>query len=364
MPNLDISTKRKTCATIVAVAMLTLAVSVTTSQAQTNVYTDPVGFITLTAGGTNDAPGASPYISQYALGMTQLPASRGNATANGANVVAVNAALTAGQFNLSADGHPTAFIEITSGSFAGLLDDINSNDTANVYTFDDLTSFIGGGVTYKVYPHWTIGTVFGPQNQAGFLGASTSSSADQIQVWNPNTQGFTVYYYKTGGLGGTGWRSGASTSINVTNQQLYVDQGILVVRRTSGDVSVQLVGGVKLGTTISPVVSNGLTFAGNVFPAGQPLGTSTLYTGSPATGLLGASTASAADQVQVWNPLVQGYTVYYYKTGGLGGTGWRSGASTSIDASTNTIGLAQLGLIVRRAGNPAFNWFAPQPFTP
>ncbi len=69
MPNLDISTKRKTCAAIVAVAMLTVAVGVTTSQAQTNVYTDPVGFITLTAGATG---GAGRTLSVLGLGMTQF----------------------------------------------------------------------------------------------------------------------------------------------------------------------------------------------------------------------------------------------------------------------------------------------------
>jgi uncharacterized protein (TIGR02597 family) len=363
MPNLDISTKRKTCATIVAVAMLTLAVSVTTSQAQTNVYTDPVGFITLTANGTDSPPLANPYASFIALGMTQLPVSRGNATAASANKVAVNASLTAGQFSeatLGAGTTPAYFIELTSGTYAGLLDDITSNDTANVYTADDLTTYLGGGTTYKIYPHWTIGTVFGPQDQAGLAGGSVSS-AENIQVWNPNTQGYTVYYYKTtGAIGGTGWR-GSSPSVNVTNQQLYIDQGLLVIRKTTGLVNVQLVGGVKLGTTISPVVS-GATFIGNVYPAGQPLGSSTLYTGNPATGLTGGS-VSSADNIQIWNPLTQGYTVYYYKTtGAIGGTGWR-GSSPSVDASTNTIPLGAPALLVRKTGG-AFSWFAPQPFTP
>jgi uncharacterized protein (TIGR02597 family) len=332
--------------------------------AQADVYTDPVGFITLTALGTQNTPGANPYLTQLGLGMTQVPTSRGNATAGAAFQVNVNASLTAGQFNKTADGNFAYFIEITSGSNAGLMDDIVSNDTVSVYTADDLTSYLGAGTTYKIYPHWTIGTVFGPANQAGFLGGSSAGAADNINVWNPNTQSYSVYYFKTGGLGGTGWRSASSTTINTTNIVLYIDQGLFIARRTTGDVTNKLVGAVKLGTTISPVVTNGSTFAANVFPAGQPFGTSTLYTGSPATGLAGGSSAGAADNVDVWNPATQSYIVYYYKTGGLGGTGWRSGASTTIDASTNAIPLGSVGLIVRRAGNPSFNWYAPQPFTP
>src|SRR5438876_12311850 len=64
-----------------------------------DVFTDPVGFVTLSTLASNSVPNAFPYETHSALGMTQLPVSRGNATAVSANKVGVNSTLTAGQFN-------------------------------------------------------------------------------------------------------------------------------------------------------------------------------------------------------------------------------------------------------------------------
>jgi hypothetical protein len=242
-------------------------------------------------------------------------------------------------------------MEITSGTCAGYQTDIVSNDTTSVYTVVDLTTCIGAGATYKIYPHWTIGTLFGPQNQAGFLGGS-ASSADQIQVWSVGSQAYgTTYYYKTTGVvGGTGWRSTASLSASVTNVPIYIDQGLALSRKV---ISNGLGAG---GSTVNII--------GNAYPAGQPLGASGLYTGSIVTGLGGGS-ASTADQLQLWIPGSQAYGVtYYYKTTGVvGGTGWRSTASLSADASTNTIPLGSSVAVVRQPNRPTFNWVAPQPFT-
>jgi hypothetical protein len=358
-----IQTKWTTLRKLTVVLSLGAFALVAAQVAQADVYTDPVGFVTMTALGTGNAPGANPYITLSGLGMTQVPASRGNATAAAANQVGVNAALTPGQFNKTADGYAAYWIEITSGAWAGYQTDIVSNDASSVFTVVDLSG--GLPATYKIYPHWTIGTLFGPQNQSGFLGGSLAT-ADQIQVWSVGSQGYTtIYYYKTTGIvGGTGWRSNASQSINVTNVPVYIDQSLLLARKVSTNLDVKVVGAVKLGPTVSTIYTNGVTILGNVYPAGQPLGSSGLYTTNATTGLVGGSLATA-DQLQFWVPGSQGYTtIYYYKTTGIvGGTGWRSNASQSIDASTNTIPPGASVLVLRRAGNPTFNWTAPQPFT-
>ena len=351
------------------VISLGVAALVATQVVSADVYTDPVGFVTMTALGTGNSPFNNPYVSLVGLGMTQLPVSRGNATAGVANQVGVNATLTPGQFNKTSDGYPAYWIEITSGAWVGYQTDIVSNDAANVYTVVDLSG--GLPATYKIYPHWTIGTLFGPQNQAGLLGGSLTT-ADQIQVWSVGSQAYTsIYYYKTtGAIGGTGWRSALSTSINVTNVPVYIDQSLYIARKVSTNLDIKVVGGVKLTNTVSTIWSNGLgaagstvTILGNAYPAGQPLGASGLYTGNPSTGLLGGS-LTTADQLQIWAPGSQAYTtIYYYKTtGAIGGTGWRSATSTSIDVSTNTIPLGGSVYVLRRAGNPTFNWSAPQPF--
>jgi uncharacterized protein (TIGR02597 family) len=321
--------------------------------AQVNVYTDPVGFITLTSV-------ASGY-SYQGLGLTQIPALRGAITAVSGTQVTLNSALTAGQYNaanvVGATTEPSYFIEYTSGAMIGVTDDILSNDTAAVYT--STADGASAGDTFKIYPHWTIGTVFGPTNQAGYQGGASVSTADNILVWNPITQGPVQYWYKTSTLGGgTGWRQGATT-FNAANAVLYIEQGFSVLRRAASPVSVQLVGGVKLSNTVSFIYGpSKYTYAGNVEAAGIPLGASGLYTGNPATGVQGGASVSTADNVLIWNPTTQGPVQYWYKTSTLGGgTGWRQGALTS-DASTNTIPLGGMAKILRRSGS-GFNWTIP-----
>ena len=325
--------------------------------AAVDVVTDPVGFITLTAVG-----GASPKYTFQGLGMVQVPAVQANITGISGNTITVGNTLTAGQFTPVAGGpNPAYFIEFLDGANPGLLDDISANSATTITTVNNDSANITGATKYKVYPHWSIGTVFGPANSVGLLGGVNASAADNVLVWNPISQTAATYYFKTSGLGGTGWRSTASTSINTSNVVLYIDQGIQILRKTTGDVTNKLVGAVKLGKTISPIAGNGFTFAGNVYPAGITLGGSGLYTSNSVTGLNGGVNASAADNVLIWNPISQTAVTYFFKTSGLGGTGWRSTASTSIDASTNTIPLGAFAQIQRKIAG-SFNWSMPQPF--
>ena len=334
--------------------------------AATDVVTDPVGFITLTAvgGGTPTAP---KYTFQ-GLGMTQVPAALGSITSFATNDLTVGTTLVAGAYAPVAGGpNPAYFVEVTDGANPGLLDDITGNTATDIYTANSDAANITGATKFKVYPHWTIGTVFGPQNQAGLLGGGSSAAADEVRVFNPLAQTSATYYYKTTGLGGTGWRSGGSSSINQTNAVLYIEQGIVIARKTSGDVTNKLVGAVKLTNTISVIVSGGTatapkyTYAANVYPAGIPLGTSGLYTGNPATGLGGGGSSASADEVRIFNPATQTSTTYFFKTTGLGGTGWRSGGSSSIDQSAAQIPLGVTTVIARKVTG-TFSWSMPQPF--
>ncbi len=326
----------------------------------TNVVTDPVGFITLNVEGTNTGV----RYSFLGLGLTQAPSNRGIVSGVSGTHIMVGDTLTAGQFNQTITGtttNPVAFIEITSGSKAGLMDDIVSNDTANVFTASDISSLVSSGQTYKIYPHWTIGTVFGATNDVGLTGLTSSADSDNITVLDPRTQRSVTYYYKGGGIGAKGWRA-VGSSDNQSNAVLYVDQGFYILRQPVNPVtiSLKLVGGVKLGQTIIPVAAAD-NFVANVYPATTTLGASGLYTTNAVTGLLGASSSADSDNVEIWNQSLQKWDTYYYKATGIGTKGWRL-VGASSEASTNTINSGTM-MHIRRLGSTGFNWFAQQPFT-
>jgi uncharacterized protein (TIGR02597 family) len=342
---------------VVAVVVFLFAAITVTNASKTNVVTKPVGFVKLSAQGNT----AAPWYNYFGLSFTRIPTNRGRATPVAFKKLAVDNTLIAGQFNFTADGHPAYFIELTSGPSTGLLDDIVSNDTTRVSTATDLTSRMGGSQTYRICSHWTLGKVFGATNSVGLKGGGAASEADNIQVWDPTRQGYVTYYYKTGGLGGSGWRATTESFVEMSNAVLRVNQGVLLMRQSTNNMpEVPVAGAVKLGTTISRVVSNGFTFAGNVYAANLALGQSGLYTTNAITGLKGGNSAADADTVQIWEPLTQVFATYYYNTNAPGGGGWRS-ASGSSDASSNVIPVGAMTIIQRKHPN-AFDWRMPQPF--
>jgi hypothetical protein len=283
---------------------------------------------------------------------------------------------------LAASGNSPCEIEFlsptgstTNWQYAGLIDEVVASTAPNIiYTSDpNDATLIAAGYRYQIRPSWTCNALFGPANQAGLQGGTGSGSADEIEVWNPNVQGYaTVYFYKTNsGSGGIGWRGPQGSSVNAGTNILYLDQGLYINRRGNTNVNVQLVGAVKyadvnvasVGQTIIPIIQSGATEASYPYASSFTMGSVNLYNGSTLTGLQGGTGSGSADEVELWNPASQGYgTVYFYKTNtGSGGVGWRGPQGSSVDASTNVIPLGTSLYINRRNANP-FNWTPPQPY--
>lgn len=325
----------------------------TVTEAQTNVVTDPVGFITITISGTN----TSPY-TFLGLGMTQPVAYQSKITAtNGTQLTDSAATWTNGQFSGAGNAY---FIELTSDAGAGITEDVVNNTSNTLVTASDLSSKIApGSTTYKLRKHWTIGTVFGSNNEIGLGGGSDSTSADTLFLFNPEAQSYTTYYFKSDGFPTPGWRSSVDPFTDAANTILYLDQGIWVRRKQASSISTQLVGAVKLGQTLIPVATN-QNIVGNVYPiTNLTLQACNLYTGSTATGFLGGTDSTTADTVSIWNGT--GYSTYYYKTDGFPTPGWRSTVDPFTDAGTTVIPMSS-SVRIRTRGH-SFNWTVPQLFS-
>lgn len=325
----------------------------------TPVATDPVGFLTLNVYGPASTGGSAN--SYLGLAFTQPVSYQATlSSATGTTLVDSNSSWTDNQFN-GANGQ--YYVELISGSGAGRMSNITATSGANhsITTANDLSSFVTAGTGYKIRKNWTLATVFGPNDESGLAGG-TLVTADQILVYNAtaNPPAYSTYYYKTSGIGGNGWRSSASTSADASNTSFLPTDGLIVVRHAAGNISFSLAGAVKLGQTALPVVP-GTNVLSNVYPSGNlTLGNSNLV-GSGLTG----GTLVTADQVLIYNnsttPPYPGFDTYYFKTSGLGGTGWRSTASTSADATNTPIPFGA-SVIIQRINPGSFTWVVPQPF--
>jgi len=321
-----------------------------------SVYTDPVGFITLTSTGNG--------YSFLGLGMTQVPVQRGLITSSAAGGKIAISGLTAGQYNTVLAGGvqvPAYYIEDlgSNSTYVGLSDDIVSNDANYIYTSTDDSAYILAGDSFKIYPHETLNSVFGTSNQLGIVyGSNTAAQADNIFVWNPVTQTAASYFYRS--QGSIGWRGPAGSTVDAGNTPLYVDQDIEIQRKqvTGTNVNFLLVGAVKLGPTITSVPGGpgSYVFVGDMYATSVTLGGLNLYTGNPNTGVFGSNTAAEADNVYIWNPTTQSSVSYFYRS--QGSIGWRGPQGTTIDASTNVIPLGSVIQIQHKTATP-FNWTIP-----
>lgn len=346
---------------------LTLAAALTsTSSRAVDVYTDPVGFITLTIRGTNGTPaGTTSALSYVGLGMTQLVVKQGRITGAASNeLVDALATWSDDQFNGASGLH---FIEITSGPYAGLVDDIvkTVSATKKIYTANNLASLGLANITnqtYRIRKHWTIAAVFGPNNEAGLQGGTSAATADNVLVPDQNGN-LVTYWYKTGGFPpGTGWRKAADASTNVGNDPIYFGDGVVVRRRTGSTVTVKLVGAVKLGQSILPV-QTGDNFVSNPFAANLTLNSSGLYTGNATTGLKGGSSAGTADNVLLPTGPNGSLEIYWYKDSGFPiGTGWRKGSDASTNVGSTPLAIANGVVLRRKAPNGPFDWYAQPPY--
>jgi hypothetical protein len=316
--------------------------------------TEPVGFTKLRIAGIRGTQ-TSAY-SYVAINMVNPTSYRGSVTSKSSkSIVDAQANWTDGQFNGANGPH---FLEIVSGPSAGITTDIIATDAASktIATDEDLSSVLAGGEQFRIRKHRTIGDVFGKNNESKLNAGTSITPSDEVRLFNPVTQTFLSYYYNTAS---GGWRSSTDAVADAASNQLYVDQGVSIRRKTAGDITLIVTGAVKLGQTLVPIGANS-NLCADMYPAGTlTLGNCGIYTGNT-TGLVGSSKLNSADEIQIWNG--SAFRRYFYKTGGTGGIGWRLSTNTKADASSTQIPVGASIYVIRKNGRPPFNWKIRQPF--
>jgi uncharacterized protein (TIGR02597 family) len=310
-----------------------------------SVSSVPVGYVTLNIKGTG-GQGTSAY-SYLGVPLHQAADFRGviSATADNA-ITATNAAWTADAF---ANTH---YVMILSGDNAGMSTTITANTTDTLTTADNLSSILNGTEDFAIHKYTTIADVFGADNSAGLKGSSGAGTADNILI-QTGASSFSTYYYKNAGfIGGTGWRSSASSSVDASNAIIPHGAGIIVVRQESADIDITVSGSVFEGDAVTPVEA-GFNWKTASIPVDLTL--AGLFGANNEVGLVGGVHAGQADNILVFNDSGNLVTYYYKNAGFIGGTGWRSAASNSVDEASTVIVEPGEMFIIKRSGGAAFN---------
>ncbi|HQL08054.1 MAG TPA: hypothetical protein PLE35_00535, partial [Lentisphaeria bacterium] len=180
-----------------------------------------------------------------------------------------------------------------------------------------------------------------PGTTPGLTGSGSAGNADNILVFDADSQGYTIYYlyYATKGTTtyNNQWVLNASTPAGVTLQS--GDAFWLNLKNTT-DLPATFVGQVPAEASKTLTLKQGFNMIGGQFTADwDPNGLGTAFWAANGTG---SGSAGNADNILVFDAATQGYTIYYlyYATKGTTtyNNQWVLNASTLAPAGFVKVG--------------------------
>jgi len=325
--------------------------------AQTNVsYSDIVGYTTLNVRAKTGSANALSFISlnvhrPVALnGLVQSNSLNGS----GQSVITLNnvSNLVTNQFSASTNRH---YVRLTSGPNIGLVSEVVGNTASAITVADDLAAVLSNGVTQlEIRPYWTLATAF--PGGAGLKAGTSAAIADTVSIVDPLTGAINTYFFSSSA---SQWRVGTTDSSHVV---VPPGAGIMVTRKDPTAVQIRITGEVLTSRVLADIAggtssAQRLTFIANPYPLSSvTLGQSGLWvSNNAALGVVGGTSAAAADTVTIYDQTTGAGTTYFYNTTA---NQWRTGIT---DSSNVTIPEGAAVLITRKANRGPFEWYIPSP---
>lgn len=319
----------------IACTLLAAAAISGLSQAQTTVTTTPVGYTTQTLSkGTN------------LVGLTLH-----NPTLSSGTFSAVSGTtLTAPNLSLSPSSGRMYILEITSGTLAGVIQEIPAASISGttITTSQNLVTLgLAVGNSYRLRLAPTLEEVFTttPLTNGGVLHAAiNATSADVVSLPN-GAGGYDRYYLRSGAT--PAFRNVATNLASPNVPVIYVD-GITIEKKTTTAAALTAIGELKT-TGSNTVMVKGVNPVGIVAPVGL-----NLFNAGLEDDIFAALNATSADLVWVQQPNLS-YRKFFRRSGA--GGGWRDAASPTVNltqAQAEAVTLSS-GIIIERKPTGAAN---------
>jgi len=323
------------------VALAILVTAVMAGNAQTNVTSDIVGYQTTSV--------------PVGLSTAAFPLLNADLLKTSATTLSGTALGLSGQTNVGSQfvASEPYYLEVYSGTNKGDRFEINETATiaaANGTVVLDSTSVsntfpvgsLGGnlnGATVAIRKHVTIEQVQAMSSSAWTFN-STASNADQIQFFDNAAQAYVSYYLRDA----TTWRQvGKTATANKT--PVPAGTGVFISKKTS-PYTLTATGAVRNNDFAMPYVV-GLQLQGPGYPIDI---TPTSLGGTVTNGWTANTTASNADQIQVFDNAAQAYVSYYLRDA----TTWRQVGKTA-SVTGNTVATSGQGFFISRKASDAIN---------
>ena len=318
---------------ILILGVIAMAVSQASANATSSVSVAslPQGMVVISTG----AVGSTNYIS---LPLSSNAVYTGSVSSVGPNTITVsNTPFTT---NLANIGSPY-FVKFLSGTEAGrtLLITSNTTNSLTVSTTDNSSQTVNlqtsnfsvsSGDSFEVVPGATLASLFGTNTKGSPLaitGGTSYASADWVNIYNPITGSWQIYFFNTS----LSYWTLEGSSGNANSTVLYPYSGLSITRHSPSEPFpyIVLTGRVpEVQVMVKTTGSNAITYVSTGYPVGMTL--SQLDLGSNWT--KGTSTATA-DVVSVWNSSTKTFVSYYQ----LPTSAWCQAGSPTADKGSTVL---------------------------
>jgi hypothetical protein len=151
-------------------------------------------------------------------------------------------------------------------------------------------------------------------NTSALIAGSGATSSDQIQVWDPATAAFSVYFYRAKSNrfpAGPAWVKTTAGS-TVTADTIPTGAGVWFARPDTAPATANLTVSGEVGASAhTHTIASGFNMISSAFPVDMALNGGAIDWA--ACGAVAGSGATSSDQIQVWDATTQTFTVYFYR---------------------------------------------------
>jgi uncharacterized protein (TIGR02597 family) len=261
---------------------LAMTGSIAASLEAIDVFTDPVGYYTLSLQGASDNVIALPMVRDAVFngvvdnGVTPFEANKFDVLAG-----TISPGWTANQwaFNLPTQSQ-TYYVEFTTGALKGLFYKITANGPGSI-TLDmegdsllnhplpgNPTAALADGDSFKIRPYWRVKDVL-EVNGAPVIEGSPDVETQKDQVLFPNYTAVAInkapsailYYNIQHG----GWRRSTDEVTDWGNHVFRPNEAFIIRRRNAAPLNLTNLGGVLMNSSVSFVAGGSATSGNDTF---------------------------------------------------------------------------------------------------
>lgn len=201
------------------------------------------------------------------------------------------------------------------------------------------------GDEFVVYQLSTLSSVLGANNSYGLTAAATAAASDIVYLTN---EGSLVGYFYRSDV--SNWRlvsdpNGADQGDTI----IEPSAGLMITRRNTGtpEIFIRMSGEALPGKQIAKIAGSGFAIVNNPF-----LTSTTLAASGLASSLNGGTGPGTADVLYIEE---EGeLTGYYFKTAGVGGTGWRALGDAATNRGSQVLKPGKALLLKDQVGTAGF----------